>query len=81
MSIWHEIDEFKTPEEYDRFQQKINELVNLGEIREIPVSPDCGPGEIYGGRWFLNQQTEQVWRLVAPDFPFRGLWEPLHKNK
>ncbi len=32
---------------------------------------------IYGGRWFQDIETGAIWRLVQPDPPFRGLWEPV----
>ena len=28
-------------------------------------------------KWFKCKESNEVWRLVSPDFPFSGLWEPL----
>jgi hypothetical protein len=32
-------------------------------------------GLVHGGRRFKFADTGETWRLVAADFPFRGLWE------
>ena len=46
---------------------------------EVMPDPNYGRGEICGGRWYRNIETGQIWRLIEPDFPFRGLWEPITK--
>ena len=48
--------------------------------KELPAEPLYGKGMIYGGRWFRDVETGAVWRLVAPDPPSRGLWEPVVPN-
>jgi hypothetical protein len=77
MLVWEEFHGFSSPGEYRRFVQYIEEQVKSGVAREIPVDPLYGKGAIYGGRWFQDVETRAVWRLVEPDFPFRGLWEPV----
>ncbi len=32
---------------------------------------------IYGGRWFCCCECGKIWRLIPPDYPFKGLWEPV----
>lgn len=63
MTHWEEIHGFQSPAEYDRF------------VRYSVMYPRYGKGMIFGGRWFEHIETREIWRLVAPDFPFRGLWE------
>lgn len=75
--IWEEIHGFSSPNEYDRFVKYIEAQVSQGQAVEVPVNPHYGAGEIYGGRWFRERDSDQVWRMVAPDFPFKGLWEPV----
>jgi len=77
MNTWEEIDEFTSLGEYDRFVKYIQGQVASGHAEEVEVDENYGRGEIYCGRWFKDVGTGEVWRLVPPDFPFRGLWEPV----
>lgn len=77
MIMWEEIHGFSSPGEYDRFVKYIHAQVASGHAEEIEANADYGRGEIYGGRWFKDSETGQIWRLVPPDPPFRGLWEPV----
>jgi hypothetical protein len=69
--------DFSSPAEYQRFLLYIENQVSAGHAEEVSADPDYGYGEIYGGRWFRNIDTAEIWRLVPPDFPFKGLWEPV----
>ena len=80
MLVWEEIHGFASPGEYNRFVRYIEEQVSSGIVRERSVDPLYRKGTIAGGRWFQDVETGAVWRLVAPDFPFRGLWEPVVPN-
>ena len=51
----------------------------MDHAREIEPDPDYGYGEIYGGRWLQDIESSEVWRLVSPDIPFKGLWERVRK--
>ena len=77
MSVWEEIHGFRSPGEYQRFVRYLEAQVNAGDAAELPADPSYGRGEIYGGRWFKANDTGDVWRLVPPDPPFTGLWEPV----
>jgi hypothetical protein len=74
-----EIHGFCSPQEYTRFVQFIEGQIKAGHVIEIEPDPDYGYGEVYGGRWFKHNYSEKVWRLIEPDFPFKGLWEPVGK--
>lgn len=78
-AIWEEIHGFSSPSEYHRFVNYIEGQTQAGHAKEIEPDPDYGRGEIYGGRWFEDVESGEVWRLVPPDFPFKGLWEPVRK--
>jgi hypothetical protein len=52
-------------------------MLRVGTAVELAADPQYGRGMIYGGRWFQDVKTRAIWRLVAPDSPFRGLWEPV----
>lgn len=77
MSDWQQIHGFATPGEYDRFVEFIEEQIASGRVEEVPVDMSYGRGEIYGGKWYRSSGTKDVWRLVPPDPPFYGLWEPI----
>jgi hypothetical protein len=68
---------FVSPGEYERFLKHIEEQVADGRLLEIPTDAEYRAGGIQGGRWFFDIEIKQRWRLVPPDFPFRGLWEAL----
>jgi hypothetical protein len=79
--IWGEIRGFQSPGEHARFVRCIEDHVRSGHARELVVDPDYGRGEIYGGRWFEDLRTGAMWRLVPPDFPFRGVWVRVTRDK
>ena len=72
---WEAIDGFNSPGEYRRFCTYFEKQVASGDALERTADPDYGKGMIFGGRWFEDRNTKEIWRLVPPDFPFRGLWE------
>lgn len=72
-----EIHGFCSPWEYIRFVQYIEVQVRAGHIIEIEPDSEYGYREVYGGRWFKVIGSGEVWRLIEPDFPFKGLWEPV----
>ncbi|MDR3734945.1 MAG: hypothetical protein P4L10_05330 [Acidobacteriaceae bacterium] len=74
-AAWEQIQGFKSLGEYERFVVYIEQQVADGFAREVAAHPLYGKGMIFGGRWFENANTKEVWRLIAPDFPFKGLWE------
>ena len=76
-SHWEEIHGFTSPNEYERFVKYIEKQVANGIAREVNPDPNYDKGEIFGGRWFEENSTGSVWRLIEPDFPFKGLWEPV----
>lgn len=76
-SVWQEIHGFESPGEYARFERYIAEQVARGHAEELDADPEYGRGEVFGGKWFKDTDTGEVWRLVPPDFPFKGIWEPV----
>ena len=74
---WEEIRGFSSHGEYARFVNYIEQQVVRRYAEELVADPSYGKGLIYGGRWFKDGDSGQVWRLGPPDFPFTGLWEPV----
>jgi len=71
-NVLEEINEFQSIWEFERFQKYIKGLEKDGELMEVPVQKH------YAGfpeQWFKCTSCPQIWRLVHPDFPFKGIWE------
>ena len=77
MDVPREIHGFNSPGEYARFVKYIEGQVTAGYARELEPDQEYGKGEIFGGRWFEDVESGDIWRLIPPDIPFRGLWEPV----
>jgi hypothetical protein len=72
---WETISGFSSPGEYQRFCCWLDAQVAEGIAEEIPVGK--ARNEVPFGfyeKWFRCKENDKVWRLVAPDAPFRGLW-------
>jgi hypothetical protein len=78
--IWEEIRGFSSPGEYRRFCTYIEGQIAAGVARERMVDPRYEKGMVDDGRWFEDLETSEIWRLVPPDFPFKGLWEKVDIN-
>ena len=72
-----EVNGFYDYDEYTRFCHMIEGFVTNKLLVEVPVDPDYHEGMIYGGRWFRCCECGKIWRLIPPDYPFKGLWEPV----
>jgi hypothetical protein len=71
-NVFEKIDEFNSIGEFERFQKYIKEFLENGNLIEIPVKKK------YAGfveQWFKCVGCGQIWRLVHPDFPFKGIWD------
>lgn len=63
-------DEFPLPQDYSHLLKSIA----ASDLIEVPVRKkyqDVGEEE----RWYRCPSCRRTWRLVAPDYPFRGVWE------
>lgn len=75
---WEAIQGFESPGEYRRFCTWLAEQIESGLVESVPViepSNDLifGLEEI----WYRCKASGEVWRLVAPQAPFRGSWGEL----
>lgn len=68
---WEVIDGFASPDEYRRFCTWIEGLINLGEVEQVLVE-ESYVGSGFEEKWFKCIASSEVWRLVAPQAPFRG---------
>lgn len=71
-STLEKIDRFHSIGEFERFQRYVDGLLKDRDLVEVPVQKK------YAGfieQWYKCPGCEQVWRLVHPDFPFKGIWD------
>jgi hypothetical protein len=79
---WEEIHGFETPGEYQRFIQWSNDQIKEGAIEATPVKQPYGGSGFpqFKECWFQCRSCGAAWRLVAPEPPFRGVFEPVPKT-
>jgi hypothetical protein len=73
MDWLNEINKFESFSEYRRFVKYIADRISENEIEEIE------PKEYFSGRveglendrWFKDKSSDDIWRLIPPDFPFQ----------
>lgn len=70
---WDEIHGFDSPGEYRRFLTWIADGLTDGSLEEVAVERRYSGSELFEERWF-RAQSGQLWRLVAPEPPFRGVF-------
>jgi hypothetical protein len=74
MEDWDEISGFGSPSEYERFLKWIAEAIVEGSLKEVPVESSYGGATVFEEHWY-RAASGQTWRLVAPDYPFKGVFE------
>lgn len=75
--VWEKINGFHSLGEYQKFVLYIESQVQAGHAKEMASVSGCHKDLVFGGRWFEDVDSGEKWRLVPPDFPFRGVWETI----
>jgi len=73
---WEIIEAFSSPHEYCRFQHWLGLQVEKGYATAIVVDTFSGRLPLVSEKHYQCDDG-RVWVLSAPDFPFRGSWQPL----
>lgn len=73
---WEKIDDFGSLSEFERFVTWLKEQVAMAEAAEVEVVRPYLDATTFEEKWFKHLESGQVWRLVWPDYPFTGLFEP-----
>lgn len=68
-----DINGFRSPGEYERFIHYIESCMKDKELIETAVKNSYA-GSALRERWFQCVLCNKTWRLVAPDFPFKGVF-------
>lgn len=75
---WDKINDFQSLSEFNRFIDWMNEQVKSGQAEELPVEKRyLGECAGFPEKWFRHVRSGQTWRLVWPDAPFTGVFEPV----
>jgi hypothetical protein len=71
---WDEIHGFTSPGEFQRFQRWIAEATAEGVLTEVPVESGYSGSSLFDEHWY-RAPSGAVWRVVAPEPPFHGVFE------
>jgi hypothetical protein len=72
---WEAIHGFQSPSEFERFLRWLESQLDGTGAVELPVSQRYAASDTTRERWFRCEKDGEIWRLVEPDFPFRGVFE------
>lgn len=78
MDWLEEIKGFESQNEYERFLKYLSDRLAEGELKEVEPKEyfhGYNPWGMNRDRWFKDRSSEDIWRLVPPDFPFKGFFE------
>jgi hypothetical protein len=79
---WEAIHGFVSPGEFQRFCAWLEAQIQSGAVDEIEVNKENSSMPFgFEEKWFRCKSSGEVWRRVAPEFPFRGLWEAIDVTK
>ncbi len=68
-----EIRAFDSPGHFQNFRESIEGAIASGQLTPVAVEVPYG-SLMFNEEWFRTD-AGQVWRLVEPDFPFKGVFE------
>jgi len=74
---WEPIERFQSLAHYEQFLTSINEQVKEGRAKAVPLDPAKAWGNAWDEHWYQCIAANELWRLVAPDPPFRGVFKRL----
>lgn len=69
---WDEIHGFESPREFRRFQRCIDRAIEEGALRSVALEERYGDAAF--DEWWYAEPSGSIWRLVAPEAPFRGVF-------
>jgi len=72
---WEKIDRFRSSNEFKRFLVWIDEQEKNGFAERISVKKPYEGSLLFDERWYKCKKCNTIWRVVAPDPPFEGVFE------
>lgn len=73
MDCWEEIHGFESPTHFLAIQRRIESAVSDGFFVLIAVEVPYA-STMFDEKWYRSS-AGQVWRIVSPDYPFKGVFE------
>jgi hypothetical protein len=67
-----EIHGFDSPQHFAEFQRSLEDAVLAAEVAPVDVEDRYG-SLMFEEKWYRLSSGE-IWRLVSPDFPFKGVF-------
>lgn len=77
---WDEIHGFGSLLEYERFESWLADAIGHGFFVEVDVDAPYSGSNSFEQRW-VRDSSGVVWRLVAPDAPFPGVFEKVNAEE
>lgn len=74
---WERIADFDGWSEFNRFNVWLHSQVAEGVAKETAILKPYSEAGGLTEKWFVHMPTNQVWRLVWPEPPFAGIFEPV----
>ena len=74
---WEKIIDFQSYSEFERFVDWMDEQVKSGVAEELPIQKPYIGATTFQEKWFRHIPSRETWRLVWPDAPFTGVFEPV----
>lgn len=74
---WEKINDFQSYSEFERFIAWLDAQIRASAAEETAVSNPYLGATTFVEKWVRHVGSGQVWRVVWPDAPFRGLFEPV----
>jgi len=72
---WEPVDGFNSLAEYERLRDSVNDQVRLGKADERRVSKPYSGLKTIDERWYRCKANGEIWRMIAPDPPFPGIFD------
>jgi hypothetical protein len=74
--LWEKIDAFQSQGEFRRFEAWLAKQIQGGDAEQVEVKRRYAAATTPRERWFRHKSSGKTWRLVDPDPPFPGTFEP-----
>ena len=72
---WNSVERFHSYGEYEALKAELAKQVNSGTAKERRVTKPYSGLSTLDEHWYRCGTTGEIWRLVAPDPPFPGIFE------
>ena len=74
---WKKIEDFRSLSEFDKFVEWMDVQTKSGAAKTEAVGKPYSGATTFHEKWFRHVASGKVWRLVWPDAPFTGIFEPV----